>query len=130
MALQFISRDAIRAPMRFPPALQAYLDKRMAMLAADAAAIARRKAPIDEGELIAGISSAGSRVMSMAPHSLTTEFGTKKKMPKQKRRKGQPRLTREERRAAKKEWKQKNPAVPAQPFFFDAIFEAARRTSK
>jgi uncharacterized protein (UPF0210 family) len=127
MSIQFLSRTAIRPPMKFPPALQKYITQRLAQLAASAAQVMRTNAPRDDGELIAGIRSSGTRVQSTAPHSTITEWGAGKKMPKQRRKRGEPKLSKGEKRAAKKAWKAANVFVPAQPFFFRSIFEARDR---
>ena len=127
MAIEFLKRDAIRPPMKFPPALQKYITARLTQLASAAAQIMRVNAPRDEGELIAGIRSSGTRVQSTAPHSTITEWGAGKKQPKQRRKKGDPKLTKQEKRAAKKAWRSANEFVPAQPFFFRSIFEARDR---
>jgi len=130
MAIKFLAKDAIKFPMRFPRQFQDFLDKKLGELAVNAAAIMRTRAPRDDGDLIASIRASGTHIMAMAGHAIVTEFGSKRKMPKQKRRKGQPKLTREQRWAAKKAWREANSNIVAQPYFFVSVFEAIDRTRR
>jgi hypothetical protein len=108
-----------RPEVTFSKRLQEILDEKMVQLAAESAAIMRQKVPKEEGDLKDSIRVEGNTISANAGHSLVTQFGSKTRKPDPTKPKRKPRKP-----------KRKKLERAAQPYFFESVEEAAKRTKR